>query len=206
VFNFFAIQYLPLAETLSITFSAPLMVTALSGPLLGEWPGPRRWAATAVGFVGVLIIIQPQPATFQPAMLLSIGAAVTYAGYYLTTRMLSASDTAGGMLIYGSLFGAVLMTPALPAFAEVPPTWLVAAALVTTGLAGGLGHLVLIHAAACAPATVLTPFTYTQIVWMVASGYFIFGDVPRSSTLIGVTFVIAAGLYILYRERVHRDR
>jgi drug/metabolite transporter (DMT)-like permease len=182
------------------------MVTALSGPLLGEWPGPRRRAATAVGFVGVLIIIQPQPATFQPAMLLSIGAAVTYAGYYLTTRMLSASDTAGGMLIYGSLFGAVLMTPALPAFAEVPPTWLVAAALVTTGLAGGLGHWVLIHAAACAPATVLTPFTYTQIVWMVASGYFIFGDVPRSSTLIGVTFVIAAGLYILYRERVHRDR
>lgn len=205
-FNFFAIHYLPLAETVSIAFSAPLLVTALSGPILGEWAGPRRWIATVIGFVGVLIIIQPQSTTFHPAIFLSLAAAGAYAGYYLTTRMLSTSESPSAMLVYGSLFGAVLMSPGLPAFGTVPPTWLVAVALVSAGLAAGLGHWLLILASARAPATVLAPFTYTQIIWMVAAGYLFFGDLPKRTTVAGVTIVIAAGLYILYRERVHRDR
>lgn len=206
VFNFIAIHYLPLAQTVSITFAAPLLITALAGPLLGEWAGPRRWAAVITGLLGVLIVMQPQPSAFHPAVFASLSAAFCYAGYYLTTRMLSATDTAAGMLIYGTLVGAALLTPTLPFVAEVPPTWTVAAALVVCGLAGGLGHWFLILATRYAPAPVLAPFTYTQIVWMVAAGYVFFGDVPTVSTLFGAAVVIASGLYILYRERVHRDR
>jgi len=206
VLNFVAIHYLPLAQTVSITFAAPLLVTALAGPLLGEWAGPRRWAAVIVGFVGVLIVVQPQPSAFHPAVFFSLAAAFCYAGYYLATRTLSGTDTPAGMLIYGTLVGAVLLTPALPFVGEMPPTWTVAAALAVSGLAGGLGHWFLILATRNAPAPVLTPFTYTQIVWMTAAGFIFFGDVPTMGTLIGAAVVIASGLYILYRERVHRDR
>ncbi len=205
-FNFVAIHYLPLAQTVSITFASPLLVTALAGPLLGEWAGPRRWAAVIVGFAGVLVVMQPQPSTFQPATLLSLAAAFCYAGYYLTTRKLSATENPAALLIYGTAIGAVLLTPALPFVAVPPPTLMVALALALTGIAGGVGHWLLIRAARYAPAPVLAPFTYTQIVWMIAAGYAVFGDAPTASNLIGAAIVIASGLYILYREGVHRDR
>ena len=206
VLNFFAIRHLPLDQTVSIAFVTPLLVTALAGPILGEWAGPRRWVAIAAGFVGVLIIVQPHPSAFQPAALFAIGAAFSYAGYALTTRALSATDSASGMLVYGTLLGTILMTPVLPVVAEAPPTWLVAGALAMTGIAGGLGHWLFIRASRYAPITVLAPFSYTQIVWMVAAGYLFFGDVPNTATLFGAAVVIASGLYVLYRERVHRDR
>jgi drug/metabolite transporter (DMT)-like permease len=206
VFNFFAIHYLPLAQTVSIAFAAPLLVTALAGPLLGEWAGPRRWAAVIVGFVGVLIVMQPRPETFHPAVLLSLTAACCYAGYYLTTRKLSATENPMALLIYGTAIGVVALTPALPFVAEMPPTPMVALALAASGVAGGIGHWFLILAMRHAPAPVLAPFTYTQIIWMIAAGYAFFGDTPTTSNLFGAAIVIASGLYILYRERVHRDR
>jgi drug/metabolite transporter (DMT)-like permease len=204
--NFVAIRYLQLAETAAITFAAPLLVTALAGPILGEWPGIRRWAAVIVGFVGVLIIVQPEPGAFQPAALFSIAAAFCYAGYSLTTRSLSATETPAGMLIYGSLLAVVVLTPALPAVGEMPPNWIVAAALVATGVFATIGHWCLILANRHAPAPVLAPFQYTQILYMPALGYLIFADIPGWSTLIGAAVVTASGLYIFYRERVHRDR
>ena len=206
VLNFFAIRYLQLAETGSIMFTGPLLATALAGPVLGEWPGPRRWAAVAVGFVGVLIIVQPSPSHFNPAALLSIAGAFCYAGYSLTTRMLSASDSPAGMLIYGSALATLVLTPTLPLSGVLPPTWLVAAALVGTGIAGGVGHWFLIAAHRDAPPTVLAPFNYTQLVWMVTFGYLAFGDLPGPNTLIGAGLIVASGLYALYRERVRRDR
>ena len=206
VLNFIAIQHLQLAEAVSITFAMPLMVTALAGPVLGEWPGPRRWAAVIVGFVGVLIVMEPGPSTFQPATILSLIAAASYAGYSLATRMASTTESTPGLLIYGSLLAALILTPAMPVIAVVPPTWLVAAALVTTGVMAGIGHWLLITAHRIAPPAVLAPFSYTQIVWMVAAGYIVFDDVPTLSTLIGAAVIVASGLYVLYRERVHRDR
>jgi drug/metabolite transporter (DMT)-like permease len=204
--NFVALQYLQMSETVSIMFAMPLMVTALAGPILGEWAGPRRWAAVIVGFLGVMIVVHPSADTFQPATLLSLGAAFCNAGYALTTRLLSATDSAAGMLIYGSLLATLVLAPAMPAVAVTPPTWLVAGALVMTGLMGGIGHWWLILANRYAPATVLAPFNYTQIVWMILSGYLVFGDVPKPATLSGAAVIIASGLYILYREQVHRDR
>ncbi|CAN5120195.1 DMT family transporter [soil metagenome] len=206
VLNFIALQYLQLAETASITFAMPLFVTALAGPVLGEWPGPRRWAAVVVGFIGVLIVMRPTPATFHPAMLLSVVGAAFYAGYSLTTRLASATESPAGMLIYGSLLAALILSPAMPVVGALPPTWVVAAALVTTGLTASIGHWFLIAAHRLAPPAVLAPFNYTQLLWMVAAGYLTSGDIPTPSTLIGAAVIVASGLYVLYRERVHRDR
>lgn len=204
--NFFALRHLQLAEAAAITFAAPLLVTALSGPFLGEWPGPRRWIAVIVGFAGVLIIVQPEPGAFNPAALFSVGAAISYAGYGITTRVLSITETSAGMLVYGSLLSVVVLTPAMPSIALLPPTWLVAAALVATGLFAAVGHWSLIVANRHAPAPVLVPFQYTQILWMPILGYLVFGDVPGSTTLVGAAIVVGSGLYILYRQHVHRDR
>ncbi len=206
VFNFFAIRYLPLAITGSVMFAGPLLATALAGPVLGEWPGLRRWVAVVVGFIGVIIVIQPEPSSFNPAALLSLAAAFCYVGYSLSTRVLSATDSPAGMLIYAAALATVALTPALPPVAVMPPTWLITAALVGTGIAGAVGHWFLIIAHRNAPPTVLAPFNYTQLIWMIVLGYLVFGDIPSASTLIGAGLIVASGLYSLYRERVRRDR
>ena len=206
VLNFIALQYLQLSQTVTITFAMPLIITAFAGPVLGEWPGPRRWAAVVVGFIGVLIVMQPTPSSFHPAMLLSFVSACCYAGYSLTTRMLSTTDSTSSMLVYGSLLAALMLTPAMPAIGTLPPTWVVAAALVATGVMAGVGHWLLIVAHRLAPPMVLAPFTYTQLIWMALSGYIVFGDVPTLPTLVGAAVIAASGLYILYRQQVHRDR
>lgn len=205
VFNFLALLYLQLAEAVSIGFAAPLIVTALAGPLLGEWAGPRRWAAVVAGFVGVLIILEPTPDHFRIEALFSVGAAISNAGYLLTTRLLAGTTSAPAMLIFGTAISALLLTPVMPPVAVMPPYWSVMAALVVTGAMGALGHYCLIVAHEKAPSIVLAPFAYTQIIWMVISGYFVFGDWPGPSTLIGGAIVIASGLYILYRESIRRN-
>jgi drug/metabolite transporter (DMT)-like permease len=205
VFNFAALRYLQLAETVSITFAAPLLVTAAAGPLLGEWAGPRRWAAVIAGFLGVVIILQPNPENFRPEALFSVAAAFCYAGYALTTRLLSSTESPTAMLFFGALISTLLLSPALPAVGTMPPDWLVAGAMIVTGVMGTIGHWFLILAYRHAPAMVLAPFHYTQIVWMVLAGYIIFGDWPGPSTIIGAAIVIAAGLYVLYRESVRRS-
>jgi drug/metabolite transporter (DMT)-like permease len=204
VFNFIALRYLQLAEAASITFVAPLLVTAFAGPILGEWAGPRRWAAIVIGFIGVLIILEPHPDYFRLEALYSVGAALCYAGYSLTTRLLAGTESPAGMLIYSALISTLLLTPVVPVIGKLPPDWLVATALVVTGMMGAVGHWCLIFAHRHAPATVLAPFAYTQIVWMVASGYLVFGDWPGSSTIFGAVIVIASGLYVLYRESARR--
>ncbi len=206
VFNFFAVRYLPLATTGSIMFAGPLLATAFAGPVLGEWPGPRRWAAVAVGFVGVLIVIQPEPASFNPAALLSVASALSYAGYSLSTRVLAATDSTAGMLIYAAALATILLTPALPTIWVTPSLWQVALALLATGLLGGIGHWFLIIAHRDAPPTVLAPFNYTQLLWMMGFGYLVFGNLPGPGTLIGAGLIVASGLYALYRERIRRDR
>jgi drug/metabolite transporter (DMT)-like permease len=200
-FNFFALQYLQLAEAISIVFSTPLLVALISGPLLGEWVGPRRLAAIGVGFIGVLIVARPGLGTVHPAILLSIAGAIAYALYAITTRILAAYDSPQTTMVYSGLAGLVLTTPALPwvwSSPADPGTWVLFVAL---GAFGAIGHWLLILAHARAPAPVLSPFIYTQILWMLALGYLVFGDWPDRWTLIGAGIVIASGLYLLLRER-----
>jgi drug/metabolite transporter (DMT)-like permease len=206
VFNFLALRKLQLAETISINFAGAFVIAGVAGPLLGEWIGPRRWAAIAVGFAGVLIVTQPGSTVFQTAVLLSIAAMLCNSGYVILTRMLAASDSSAGMLIYPALAGSIFLAPPALAVGVMPPTAAIAAMLAITGIFGAVGHFFLIEAHGLAPAPVLAPFMYTEMIWMVGLGYLVFGDVPGLATIAGAAVIILSGLYILYRERVHGDR
>lgn len=204
VLNFFALQYLQLTQTISIQFAMPLLVALLAGPLLGEWIGPRRLIAILIGFLGVLVITRPGVGSMHPAALLSVVNTILYALYAILTRMLAAHDPPATTMTYAGLAGVVLLTPFLPLVWTTPPTPWVWAALLATGLFGAVGHALLTLAHARAPASILSPFIYTQIVWMTALGYFVFGDLPDRWTAIGAAIVIASGLYLLSRERTVR--
>lgn len=200
-FNFLAVQYLQLAETASIFFLAPFIVTALAGPFLGEWAGARRWVAIVIGFIGALFIIRPGPDGFQPAMLLSLAATISYAFYILLTRRLTRDETAEGMILLPALIAAAIMTPIGIIQWQPVPGGLHWALLLVTGLFGGLGHWVLIKAHETAPAPTLAPFLYTQLLWMVLLGYLVFGDLPGWSTLVGAAIIVSSGIYLFTRER-----
>jgi drug/metabolite transporter (DMT)-like permease len=176
----------------------------LSIPFLGESIGPRRWAAIIVGFCGILIITRPGVGNMHPAMLLTVLGTICYAIYSISTRVLSTTDSSSATLFYSGLFGAVVMSFVLPFVWTWPGGPLQIAVMVLMGTCGALGHYLLILAHRLAPASILAPFIYTQIVWMVVSGYLVFGDLPNHWTLIGGAVVIASGLYLLYRERKMR--
>jgi drug/metabolite transporter (DMT)-like permease len=198
--NFFALQYLQLVETLSILFSTPLLVALMAGPLLGEWVGGRRLVAIGVGFFGVLIVTRPGFGAMHPAALLSVAGSVAYALYGIMTRVLAASDSSQTTMVYSGLAGVALATPFVPFVWNAPDSALVWMLLVLVGAFGAIGHWLLILAHARAPAAVLSPFIYSQIVWMLALGYFVFGQWPDRWTLVGAGVVIASGLYLLSRE------
>ncbi len=204
--NFMALKGLQLADTMAIAFATPFLVAIAAGPLLGEWIGPRRWAAILVGFLGVLVVTRPFSAGFNPAMFWSFAAVICYAAYAITTRMLAGIDSPASMLLIPATIPAIGLLPLMP-FVWVWPsdgfTWLLLASL---GIYGVVGHYALIRAYEFAPAPVVAPFTYTQIVWMVMLGYLVFGDVPGVYTLVGSGIVIASGLYLLFRERAVKTK
>jgi len=199
--NFIALNYLQLVETLSIAFSTPLLVAFLAGPILGERVGLHRLAAIGIGFVGILVITRPGLGAMHPAALLSLAGTVAYAFYGITTRMLASTDSTATTTLYSSLAGIVLMTPLIPWFWTTPPSPLTGVLLMMTGVFGAFGHWLLILAHARAPAAILSPFIYSQIIWMLVLGYVLFGDWPDPWTFGGASIVIASGLYLLYRER-----
>jgi drug/metabolite transporter (DMT)-like permease len=205
VFNFMALRHLQLAETTTISFAGPFVVAGLAGPMLGEWIGPRRWAAIAVGFIGVVIVTHPGPQGFQPAVLLSIGSMLCNAFYLLLTRELAPTDSAEGLLLYPAIAATLVMAPVALPDAVWPPNLLIGVLLVAIGVLGAIGHWFLILAHRHAPAASLAPFVYFQLIWMTTLGYLVFGDLPHGLTLVGAAIIIASGLYILYRQRMHGD-
>lgn len=202
--NFLALRWLQLAETMAIMFSTPFVVALVAGPLLGERIGPRRLAAVVVGFAGVLVVVRPGLEGFHPAALLSLGAAVSNALYGVTTRMLAGRDSSRTTLLYSGLVGVALTAPIAPLIWESPPSAAAWVLLGGLGVFGAVGHWLLILAHARAPAMVLSPYFYTQILWMLALGWLIFGDLPDATTLAGAAIVVASGLYLLARERARR--
>lgn len=199
---FFALRYLQLDEAVSIVFTAPFLVAAMSGPLLGERIGWQRWGAIGVAFFGVLVIARPGLGGIHPAALLTLGAASFYALYLVTTRLLSRTDSNDTTLFYSNIVGAVVMSMVVP-FVWVKPEGLFEIfLLVTLGAWGGFGHYLLILAHRLAPAGVLAPFVYIQIVSMTLLGYLVFRDVPSHWTLAGAAIIITSGLYLLRREQV----
>ncbi|MEX0759480.1 MAG: DMT family transporter [Tistlia sp.] len=201
-FNFFALQHLQLTTTSAILFASPLLIAALSVPLLGETVGPRRWAAILVGFLGVLIIIRPGFGLVHWAIGLSLCSCLSGVFYNIATRKLAGSDPIATIFFMTPLVGVVLLTPAMPFVWQSPVGWLEWLLLVSTGLYGGVGHYLLIVAHRLAPAPILAPFIYPQILYMSLAGYLVFGHLPDPWVGAGATVVIASGLYLWYRERV----
>ena len=199
--NFLALQYLQLGVTSAIFFTVPLIVCALSVPFLGETVGPRRWAAIFVGLIGVIIIVRPGLGALHWAWLLSIGACFSAASYMILTRKLAGVDSTETSQFYVGLVAMVVMAPLAISVWVWPSGQLEIFLCVIIGFFGWLGHQCLTIAHRFAPASLLSPFTYTQILWMVASGYFIFGNIPDQWVFIGASIVIASGLYMWLRER-----
>ncbi|MCC7016645.1 MAG: DMT family transporter [Rhodospirillales bacterium] len=202
--NFISFQYLQLDQALAIMFSTPFIVAAVSGPVLGEWIGYRRWIAIAVGFLGVLIVTRPGLGAIHPAALASVASAFVYGAYLIATRLLARSDSDETTLFYSNVVGAIALIPVVPFIWVAPSSTLILVLMVLLGLAGGFGHYLLILAHRKVPASVLSPFMYTQLVWAVAFGYMVFADVPDRWTLAGSGVVVLSGLYLLHRERVAR--
>ena len=204
--NFAALRYLQLDQALALTFSTPFFVATLSGPILGEWVRWRRWTAIAVGFLGILVVTRPGVGSMHPAALLSLAGAMLYALYAIATRILARTDSNATTLFYSNIVGAVALIPALPFVWTTPSDPLVIVLMVATGAVGSFGHYLLIAAHRLAPAALLSPFIYTEIVLVIALGFLVFGDLPSRWTLAGATIVIGSGLYILQRERAMRGK
>lgn len=203
-FNFFALETLQLAETTSIFFFAPMLTTALAGPLLGEWAGWRRWLAILVGFIGVLVITRPGIGTFEIGHVLAACATLSYTIYVIMTRKMGASETSESLIFYSALTPVALLLPVVPSVASAPQDGLQWLLLLSMGFFGGFGHWLLIRAYRVATTTALAPYPYLQMVWMIALGYLVFDQLPDGWTLAGAGIIVAAGLYIVHRE--HRLR
>jgi drug/metabolite transporter (DMT)-like permease len=196
---FYAYSRLPLADAYSIIFATPLLITALSVPILGEQVGWRRWSAVGVGFVGVLIMLQPGVAPIGIGSLAALGAACASALSILLVRKLSATESTAGIALYSNLTVLVGMG-ALLAFDHVVPNLVDLALMAAAGFIGGTALLVLIDAYRHAPAALVAPFQYSQMLWAILLGFAIWGDLPEPAKLLGAAVVAASGLFILYRE------
>jgi drug/metabolite transporter (DMT)-like permease len=204
IFLFFtALQELPLADTTAIAFGAPFVMLALSRPLLGERVAANAWAAVAVGFVGVLVIVQPG-GDVRPAALLAVGASVLYAVGMLTTRRLGRTESVFSMLFWMIAGQLALGLVALP-FVWHPVEarhWPLLLGLAVLNLLGQLG---LVRAFALAPAAVVAPFEYSALLWSAALGFLVFGDVPSGRLWVGAAVIIAAGLYVMLRAQLANE-
>lgn len=191
------------AEAAALMQTAPLLITALAVPLLGESVGWRRWAGVGVGLMGALIIIRPGLDVFRPAALLPLGAAVCLAAYQITTRMLSAADRIWTTMLYTAGVGTLIATLAVPLFWSAP-TPAQAGLMALMGLIAVAGHLSLVYGLGQAQVSVLAPFNYTSLIWATLFGYLFFAELPDAATVIGAAIVVAAGLYVWQRERARK--
>lgn len=201
-----AIHFVPLADASAVGKVGPLMLTALSIPLLGEHVGARRWAAVVVGFIGALVIIRPGFGTAHWALFLPLLTAFFFALYSIITRLLSRVDPPVTTFLYTGVVGTLVATAAVPFFWRTPDLvgWLL---MIGTGTIAGLGHLSLIQAYKRAPASVLAPFGYVQLIWATLVGFAVFGDFPDTPTILGALIIMASGIYVIYREgRAKRRR
>ena len=195
------LRYLPLAEASSITFLAPAFVVLLSWPLLRERATRARRIASAVGFIGILILLRPGSAVMHPAVLLLIGAALSNALYQLLTRKLL-DESAHATLFYSASVGTLALTLGLPFATDLDRLVAVGLGpLVLLGVLAGLGHWFMTKAYLSAPASLLTPFTYLQMLWATAFGYLLFDQHPDGLSGLGMAIVVASGVGLAWRER-----
>jgi len=194
--NFFAITFIPLAKTASISLMAPLLVVPLARLILGERTTAGRLVALAVGFVGVLIVIRPGTELFHWASLFAVASALGYAVYQVLTRRIAGIDPPETSAIYSSVVGAFGMFLVLPFIWRTPESLRDILYFCSLGVLGALGHYLVAQALTNAPANIIAPFQYMQLIGSVAVGYFFFGDFPDVLTWVGAGIIVASGLYI----------
>lgn len=196
-----AVSLMPLADATAISFASPLLVVALSAPLLGERVSVHSWIGVICGLIGVLVIVRPGAGTIAWAALFPLATAFLFALYQLLTRLVSRGDDPVVTLAWTIAVGVVLTTPLLP-FVWRPVATADWPLLALSGVLFGAGQFLLIRAFAIASASLLAPFTYAQIVAAIAFGVMVFGDVPDLWTLTGTAIVILAGVHVLRRQAV----
>lgn len=199
--NFAALQYLPITVTTTIAFAQPIVITLLAIPILGEVVGLRRLVAICVGFLGVLVVVQPWGIEFHPAMLLSLASLTVASGYFVMTRMLAGVESNATQQLWSSGLATLVLSPfalAVWTWPQRPGEW---AILCAIGGFGALGHIAATTAHRWADASILAPMIYTQIFLAAAVGILVFDTWPTLWTLGGGAIIIASGLYIWQRER-----
>jgi drug/metabolite transporter (DMT)-like permease len=202
---YWALSYLPLADTMTFWLATPIYVTALSALLLGEKVGWRRWTAVTVGFFGVVLAMRPSGATFGWPALIGVTGSILYAFVLIATRSLrSTSDI---VLVSGSLAGSTIFGLVMMSFGFfVMPSAIDLGVITVIAILFIVGAVLSNRSLRLAPASVVVPFQYTQIIWGVLFGYLVFGDVPAITTLVGAAIITGAGIYIFMRERAVSKR
>jgi drug/metabolite transporter (DMT)-like permease len=208
---FAAVKYMPIADALAIFFVEPFILTALSALILGEKVGWRRWAAIGLGFIGALIVIQPSFARFGFIAFLPLGTASLFAVYMLLNRSLGVHDGPMVMQYLAGIGGTVVIALAMGigsvvGITDLAPSWpangLSLSLVLLLGFLAAVGHGLVVLAFQKAPASLLAPFQYLEIISAVLIGYLVFSDVPSASKWVGIGIIVASGLFIFRRERI----
>lgn len=196
---FYSFSMIPLADATALIFVSPIVVTVLSPYFLGEKVGLISWLTTLVGFIGVLLIIQPGFETFNVGTLVALLSGILFGLYGIATRKLTFQHRTEVMMLYTSLVGVFAVGVFLPFNWAMPVglDWLV---IVLVGVISSSGHALMVLSYANAPATIVTPFLYTSIIVATALGYYVFGDFPNLVAWIGITIIITSGIYLGIRE------
>jgi len=201
---FECLRYLELADAIAIAFAAPLFITAMSGPLLGEHVGWRRWTAVVIGFVGVVVALEPGRHGVSWGAVLALIAAITYAAGQLWLRPLAGREQGHNIIFYGTLFsGLIVLGPAIHEWKwpTQPLDWCL---FLVQGSCSTLGQISMVRAFRVGEASLLAPFEYTALIWAGLFGYLFWGEVPTLQVLGGAVIIIGASLYIAHREAVKR--
>jgi drug/metabolite transporter (DMT)-like permease len=195
----FGISRMPLADATAVFFSAPLIMAALSMPLLGEPVGPRRWIAIVVGFGGVVVIIDPGAGVMGRGALLVLLAATLFSFAQIAARKLGSTESSATLVFYTTTI-LVVVTGAIQPFIWVPMSWRDVGFLAGAGLVTGVAQFCQTQSLRLAPIAIIAPFLFTQLIWATLYGYWLWGDLPGPSILIGGSVLIISGLYVFYRE------
>ena len=198
-FMYVAITLMPLGDAAAIQFLAPVLVTAFSGLFLGEHVGARRLTAVAIAFVGVVLVARPGSNVLGWSALYPLTTAVLLAVYMMMTRFIRTKDNPDATTFYSTAVGAVILTAIVPFYWQ-DLTSIEWGLMILMGLAGATGHFLLVKSFHLAEASMLAPFTYSQVVGAIFWGFLVFGDVPSIWAGCGTTLIIGSGIYVWYLE------
>lgn len=196
-----ALRFLPLADAAAVGFISPLLITALSVPMLGERVGVRRWAAVAVGLVGVLLVVRPGTGAFRPEALWVLGSSTTWAVASVLTRQMSGRDDSATTILWSAVTGLIVLSVLLPFEWQAPSVrdlWL----CLLLGVLASTGQYLMVLAYRFAGASTLAPFIYVQLAWSTSLGWLLWGTLPDGWTWMGTAIIVASGIYTVHRERV----